>query len=137
MRETALTASERMLLFCVASNTDWKDPAILGEIVTTMVVTAASKSRRTNRNRRRGAWHRRAELAAPRFEVAPKGGMRTASHPPALAKSRRRRESPFPDSEPDLDQQLHYSITSSAEASRVGGTSWLRPSPRWSLMNRN
>ena len=27
-----------MLLFCVASNTDWKHSAIPGEIVTTMVV---------------------------------------------------------------------------------------------------
>ena len=26
------------MLFCVASNTDWKHPAIPGEIVTTMVV---------------------------------------------------------------------------------------------------
>ena len=34
----ALRVSERMLLFCVASNTDWKHPAIPGEIVTTMVV---------------------------------------------------------------------------------------------------
>src|SRR6516164_2398977 len=34
----ALRASERMLLFCVASNTDWKHPAIPGEIVPTMVV---------------------------------------------------------------------------------------------------
>jgi hypothetical protein len=34
----ALRVSERMLLFCVASNTDWKHPAITGEIVTTMVV---------------------------------------------------------------------------------------------------
>jgi len=33
-----LRVSERMLLFCVASNTDWKHPAIPGEIVTTMVV---------------------------------------------------------------------------------------------------
>jgi hypothetical protein len=30
--------SERMLLFCVASNTDWKRPAIPGAIVTTVVV---------------------------------------------------------------------------------------------------
>jgi hypothetical protein len=38
--ETAasLRVSERMLLFCVASNTDWKHTAIPGEIVTTMVV---------------------------------------------------------------------------------------------------
>ena len=34
----ALRVSERMLLFCVASNTDWKHPAIPGEIVPTMVV---------------------------------------------------------------------------------------------------
>jgi hypothetical protein len=34
----ALRVSERLLLFCVASNTDWKHPAIPGEIVTTMVV---------------------------------------------------------------------------------------------------
>ena len=34
----ALRVSERMLLFCDASNTDWKHPAIPGEIVTTMVV---------------------------------------------------------------------------------------------------
>jgi hypothetical protein len=34
----ALRVSERMLLFCVASNTDWKHSAIPGEIVTTMVV---------------------------------------------------------------------------------------------------
>ena len=34
----ALRVSERMLLFCVASNTDWKHPAIPGEIVATMVV---------------------------------------------------------------------------------------------------
>jgi hypothetical protein len=34
----ASRVSERMLLFCVASNTDWKHPAIPGEIVTTMVV---------------------------------------------------------------------------------------------------
>jgi hypothetical protein len=34
----ALRVSERMLLFCVASNTDWKHTAIPGEIVTTMVV---------------------------------------------------------------------------------------------------
>jgi predicted Zn finger-like uncharacterized protein len=34
----ALRASERMLLFCVASNTDWKHPAIPSEIVNTMVV---------------------------------------------------------------------------------------------------
>ena len=34
----ALRVSERMLLFCVASNTDRKRPAIPGEIVTTMVV---------------------------------------------------------------------------------------------------
>jgi hypothetical protein len=34
----ALRVSERMLSFCVASNTDWKHPAIPGEIVTTMVV---------------------------------------------------------------------------------------------------
>jgi hypothetical protein len=34
----SLRVSERMLLFCVASNTDWKHPAIPGEIVTTMVV---------------------------------------------------------------------------------------------------
>ena len=33
----ALRVSERMLLFCVASNTDWKHTAIPGEIVTTMV----------------------------------------------------------------------------------------------------
>ena len=33
-----LRVSERMLLFCDASNTDWKHPAIPGEIVTTMVV---------------------------------------------------------------------------------------------------
>ena len=33
-----LRVSERMLLFCVASNTDWKHPAIPGEIVTTMMV---------------------------------------------------------------------------------------------------
>ena len=30
--------SERMLLFCVASNTDWQHTTIPGEIVTTMVV---------------------------------------------------------------------------------------------------
>jgi hypothetical protein len=34
----ALRVTERLLLFCVASNTDWKHPAIPGEIVTTMVV---------------------------------------------------------------------------------------------------
>jgi hypothetical protein len=34
----ALRVSERMLLFCVASNTDWKHPAIPAEIVTTMVI---------------------------------------------------------------------------------------------------
>ena len=34
----ALRVSERMLLFCVGSNTDWKHPAIPGEIVTTTVV---------------------------------------------------------------------------------------------------
>jgi hypothetical protein len=34
----ALGVSERMLLFCVASNTDWKHTAIPGEIATTMVV---------------------------------------------------------------------------------------------------
>ena len=34
----ALRVSERMLLFCVASNTDWKHPALPSEIVTTMVV---------------------------------------------------------------------------------------------------
>ena len=34
----ALGVSERMLLFCVASNTDWKHTAIPGEIVTTIVV---------------------------------------------------------------------------------------------------
>ena len=34
----ALRASERMLLFCVASNTDWQHTTIPGEIVTTMVV---------------------------------------------------------------------------------------------------
>jgi hypothetical protein len=34
----ALRVSERMLLFCVASNTDWKHSAIPSEIVTTMVV---------------------------------------------------------------------------------------------------
>jgi hypothetical protein len=34
----ALRVSERMLLFCVASGTDWKHPAIPGEIVTTTVV---------------------------------------------------------------------------------------------------
>jgi hypothetical protein len=28
-----LRVSERMLLFCVANNTDWKHPAIPGEIV--------------------------------------------------------------------------------------------------------
>jgi hypothetical protein len=33
-----LRVSERMLLFCIASNTDWRHPAIPGEIVTTMVV---------------------------------------------------------------------------------------------------
>jgi hypothetical protein len=33
-----LRVSERLLLFCVASNTDWKHPVIPGEIVTTMVV---------------------------------------------------------------------------------------------------
>jgi hypothetical protein len=27
-----------MLLFCIASNTDWKHPAFPGEIVTTMVI---------------------------------------------------------------------------------------------------
>jgi hypothetical protein len=32
------TLSERILLFCVASNTDWKHAAIPAEIVTTMVV---------------------------------------------------------------------------------------------------
>jgi hypothetical protein len=30
--------AERVPLFCVASNTDWKHSAIPGEIVTTMVV---------------------------------------------------------------------------------------------------
>jgi hypothetical protein len=34
----ALRVSERMLLFCVASNTDWQHTTIPGEIVTTMVV---------------------------------------------------------------------------------------------------
>jgi hypothetical protein len=34
----ALRVSERMLLFCVASNTNWTHPAIPSEIVTTMVV---------------------------------------------------------------------------------------------------
>jgi hypothetical protein len=34
----ALRVSERVLLFCVASTTDWKHTAIPGEIVTTMVV---------------------------------------------------------------------------------------------------
>jgi hypothetical protein len=40
--ETAATlrVSQRMLLFGVASNTDWKHPAIPGEVVTTMVVKA-------------------------------------------------------------------------------------------------
>jgi hypothetical protein len=33
-----LSVSERSLLFCFASNTDRKHPAIPGEIVTTMVV---------------------------------------------------------------------------------------------------
>jgi predicted transcriptional regulator len=33
-----LRVSERLLLFCVASNTDWKHTTILGEIVTTLVV---------------------------------------------------------------------------------------------------
>src|ERR1700730_16714967 len=43
--ETAasLRVSERMLLFCVASNTDWKHTAIPGEIVTTMVVKGLSE----------------------------------------------------------------------------------------------
>jgi hypothetical protein len=38
MPTEAARVSERLLLFCVASNTDWKHPAIPGEIVTTMVV---------------------------------------------------------------------------------------------------
>jgi hypothetical protein len=33
-----LSVAERVPLFCVASNTDWKHSAIPGEIVTTMVV---------------------------------------------------------------------------------------------------
>jgi hypothetical protein len=33
-----LRISERLLLFCVASSTDWKRTGIPGEIVTTMVV---------------------------------------------------------------------------------------------------
>ena len=40
----ALRVSERMLLFCVASNTDWKHTAIPGEIVTTMVVKGLIES---------------------------------------------------------------------------------------------
>jgi hypothetical protein len=31
-------SSERMLLFCVANNTNWRHPATPGEIITTMVV---------------------------------------------------------------------------------------------------
>ena len=53
----ALRVSERMLLFCAASNTDWKHPAIPAEIVTTMVVKglierdAAEALTRTDRGR--------------------------------------------------------------------------------------
>jgi hypothetical protein len=33
-----LTVRERLLLFCVASGTDWQRAGILGEVVTNMVV---------------------------------------------------------------------------------------------------
>jgi hypothetical protein len=43
-----------MLLFCVASNTDWKYTAIPGEIVTTIVVRGPHRARRRRASRTHG-----------------------------------------------------------------------------------